>query len=101
MSNTLRSWINVFWLLLVLAINAISNILPLNGLSQRELSELYPIMLTPAPFVFSIWGIIYLGLLIYTILQLMPPFRDNPRIRSLDLPFALSCVFNSAWILIS
>ena len=50
-----------------IAINALANILPLNGLDTGEISDRFEIFFVPAGYVFSIWGVIYLGLLAYTI----------------------------------
>ena len=32
---------------------------PLGGLSQGQISDLYPNLVTPATYAFSIWGLIY------------------------------------------
>jgi len=57
------------WLLFVgvIAVNALANILPINGYNTGQISAFYPNAFVPAGFTFSIWGVIYLLLLSYTI----------------------------------
>jgi hypothetical protein len=52
----------------------------------------------PAGYVFSIWGLIYIGFLAFTIYHSLPAQRQNPRLRRVGYLYALSCVLNSAWI---
>lgn len=44
-----------------LVVNALANALPLGGRTTGEVSTLFPVPVTPAPYVFSIWGLIYLA----------------------------------------
>ena len=59
----------ITWLLFigVIAVNALANILPINGYNTGQISAFYPNAFVPAGFTFSIWGVIYLLLLSYTI----------------------------------
>jgi hypothetical protein len=69
--------------------NIAANALPLNGLNTGELSDRFQIFFVPAGYVFSIWGLIYLGLIAYAIYQLLPAQRENPRLRSIGYLFWL------------
>ena len=53
----------------VITVNGLANALPINGLTTGELSDMYPNLFVPAGFTFSIWGIIYLALLVFVIYQ--------------------------------
>jgi len=44
----------------VLAINALANALPINGVTTGQLSDEIPSLFVPAGLTFSIWGLIYL-----------------------------------------
>lgn len=55
--------------------------------------------IAPAGPAFSIWSIIYLGLIAYAIWQALPAHRSNPRQRRLGYWVAASLVLNAAWIL--
>jgi hypothetical protein len=55
--------------------------------------------LAPAGPAFSIWSVIYLGLLAYAVWQLLPKQASAPRQRALGYWVAASLVLNAAWIL--
>jgi hypothetical protein len=48
----------------VLVVNYLANALPINGKNTGELSDQYPNLFVPAGLTFSIWGVIYLLLLV-------------------------------------
>jgi hypothetical protein len=53
----------------------------------------------PAGPAFSIWSVIYLGLVAYTIWQALPKQRADDRQRQLGYPVAASLLLNAAWLL--
>jgi translocator protein len=68
----------------------------IGGISTDYVSNLYPTYLTPAGYAFSIWGLIYLGLILFSIYQAMPSQTDNyKQVRGFYL---LNCVANCVWI---
>lgn len=83
-----------------LAVNTAANLLPLNGQTTGEISDRFPVLITPPGYVFSIWGLIYTGLIAYAIYQALPSRRDDPRLRRVAWPFVLSCAANVAWLLL-
>lgn len=85
-------------LLLVLTANGLANALPLNGQTTGEISDSFEVLFVPAGYVFSIWGLIYLGLTGYTVYQLLPAQRSDRRLQAISLPFLISSLANSAWI---
>jgi translocator protein len=97
-TNNVRQIVNIFALGATITINALANILPINGLNSGEISDLYPSLFTPAGYVFSIWSLIYLLLIAFVVFQALPSQRENPRLERLGYTFALSCLFNSLWI---
>lgn len=84
--------------LATIAINGLATGLPLNGQSTGEISDRFPSLFTPAGYVFSIWGVIYLGLLAYMVYQALPSQRANPRLRSIGWLYVVSGMANSVWI---
>jgi benzodiazapine receptor len=84
--------------LVVIAVNAAANIVPINGLQTGELSARYPTGFTPAGWVFSIWGLIYAGLLAYSLFAARAPAASDARIRRVLAPYLASCAGNAAWI---
>lgn len=84
--------------LATIGINILANALPLNGLNTGQISDRFEIYFVPAGYVFSIWGLIYVGLLIYTVYQALPAQRDNPLLRKIAPLYWLSGLANSIWI---
>jgi translocator protein len=93
-----RQVLNILAFILVVGVNGLANSLPINNQTTGEISDSYPVMFTPAGYVFSIWGLIYLGLLGFVIYQALPAQRDNPRLDRVGYWFVWSCIFNSIWI---
>jgi len=92
----LRYFTLVFFVAMV-ALNYLANALPLNGITSSQLSDAYPNLFVPAGITFAIWGVIYLLLAAYCIVQFFPSARaKNIKISWL---FIISCGFNGAWIL--
>jgi hypothetical protein len=96
--DTLRQYANLLTVILALGVNILATTLPLNGQSTGEISDRFRVYFVPAGYVFSIWGLIYLGWIAFTIFQLQPSQRDNPRLRRLGYLFALSNLSNAAWL---
>ena len=89
---------NVLAFVLVIIVNGMANGVPLGGQTTGEISDKYPSLFTPAGYVFSIWGVIYLGLLSFVVWQALPSQRENQSIAGISVPFQASCAFNAAWI---
>jgi hypothetical protein len=96
--DSLRQWANLLAMLAALTVNILSNALPLNGLNTGQISDRFKVFFVPAGYVFSIWGLIYIGWIAFVIWQFRAANRTSPRLRSLGFWFALSCVFNAAWL---
>lgn len=82
----------------VIAMNALANVIPLGGNTTGELSDAYPSLVTPAGYVFSIWGFIYALLVVFAAYQVRPSQRDNPRLQRLGWWFVANAVLNVAWL---
>ena len=94
----LKKILNWFGLIVVIAVNAAANILPLNGKTTGEISDNVPTLFTPAGYVFSIWSVIYLGLLAFACYQSQRAQRITEVRERIGYWFFVSCIFNSAWI---
>lgn len=66
------------------------------GVSIETVSKNYPTPITPAGFAFSIWSLIYLGMLIFSIYQAVG--TNLTYFRSFRSPYIFSCVLNCGWI---
>jgi hypothetical protein len=96
--DTIRQVVNLVSVLLALTVNILASTLPLNGQNTGEISDRFEVLFVPAGYVFSIWGLIYMGWIAFTIFQLQPSQKDNPRLRRLGTLFALSNLANAAWL---
>lgn len=84
--------------LLMMTVNALSNIIPLGGNTQKDISDKYPTLFTPDGFTFSIWGVIYLTLAGFVIYQALPTQRSNTLVSAVTRLFILTCVANIVWL---
>lgn len=99
-NTKLWAWLNLVIFAFTIAFNYTANAGLINDMSQREVSDKFNTLITPAPFAFSIWGLIYF-LVFFTIIYMIVKETD-PKVQkliSLISPlFWASCLFNAAWI---
>jgi hypothetical protein len=96
--DNLRQILVALAVLVTIVINALADILPINGLGTGAISDAFKVFFVPAGYVFSIWGLIYIGLMAYAVFQALPSQTENPRMRSTGGLFILSSLANCAWI---
>lgn len=89
---------NVIAFLVTVLVNALANTSVLNGKTTGEISDLYPTLVTPAGYVFSIWGFIYILLLVFVVFQVLPSQKEKAFQKEVGVLFVLSSVFNVAWL---
>jgi hypothetical protein len=87
---------NILMFVAMIMMNYLANALPMNGKTTGELSAQYPNLFVPAGITFSIWGIIYLLLFVFLIIQFQEQNREL--IAAIGWAFAISCVLNGLWI---
>lgn len=92
---------NAIALIVTLIINYLSNTGIFNGNTMATVSARYQNYFTPAGYAFSIWGLIYLGLLAFVVYQgrsLFSKTADEWPVKEIGLWFVISCVANSLWV---
>ncbi len=96
----LRQVLTLIAILATLAVNALSNFFPPRGLNIGEVSNtiLGGVLITPASYAFSIWGLIYLGLIAFGIYQLLPGQRRDELLRRADYYLIVACLAQIAWV---
>jgi hypothetical protein len=99
-ADRVRQGMVVLALVATVALNALANILPLNNQTTGDIANRYPVRFIPANYVFSIWSLIYIGLIAYAVYQALPGQRTNKRLQHTGWLFVLTCVFNSAWLVL-
>lgn len=70
----------------------------LGGKLTAEISDANPTLVTPAGYVFSIWGVIYVLLGIFVVYQALPSQREKDYHEKIGWLFVLSSLFNVAWL---
>jgi hypothetical protein len=80
----------------MIVINYLANALPLNNKTTRELSDSFPNLFVPAGLTFSIWGVIYILLIAYCVVQFTG--ADQAVIKNISWLFAITCMLNALWI---
>jgi hypothetical protein len=98
MNHKIRQWSNLIAVVLTIAMNGLANALPLNGLTTGEISDRFDVFFVPAGYVFSIWGLIYIGLAAFALYQALPSQGENPRLQRIGYLFILSSIANIAWL---
>ena len=81
-----------------LTLNTLAVTLPLFGRSTKDISDSYPSFFTPAGLTFSIWSVLYLSQLAFTVFQALPMQAANPSIRKIRWPIVAANLFNATWI---
>ncbi|MBH8574483.1 tryptophan-rich sensory protein [Nostocaceae cyanobacterium CENA369] len=96
----LRQLVTLFAIVGAFIVNIASNIFPLNGLSIGEISNTLfkNVLIIPANYAFSIWGLIYLGLFAFGIYQFLPNQKHDLDLRKTGYLLVIACVAQSIWV---
>lgn len=89
--------------LMMITVNALANILPINGQTTGGVSDAYGNLFAPAAITFAIWGVIYLLLACHTVYQLgLFHAKTNTGnvalLNKVGLLFSMSSLVNTAWV---
>jgi len=99
-SDALRQAANAASVVFAIAVNIVATTLPLNDQFTDEISNRFDVYFVPAGYVFSIWGILYLGWLAFVVFQYLPAQKGKARLRRLGYWFALSGVLNAVVVVL-
>jgi len=100
MARTKQAWINGLFLAITLVINTMGALGFINGLSQKQISDMYVTLITPSPATFGIWSVIY-SLLVISVVMMIVKKHDSYYQNAIDrltVLFRISCILNIAWI---
>jgi len=96
--GTLRQILVIVATLATLVVNTLASTLPLAGKDTGQISDQFQVFFVPAGYVFSIWGLIYLALIAYTVYQALPKQRDNATLNRVGTLYVASALANIAWL---
>lgn len=94
-------WVNFFSFVIVVLFNFLASTGKISVYSVGQVSALYPTYITPASYAFSIWGVIYALVALFSIFQALP-HQQHSKLLWVDIGwlFSLSCLFNVLWIIV-
>lgn len=90
-------YLNIVLFAGMLVMNYLANALQLNNKTTGELSDSFPNLFVPAGLTFSIWGVIYLLLMVYCVVQFTGSSKEV--ISDISWLFSISCILNAIWII--
>jgi len=93
--------VNFLSVILVLAVNGLSQAQRWNDTTIGEQSDQYENLFTPAGYAFAIWGLIFLMLIGYSLFQIRRAFfskKESPFIIQTGWWFAFANILNAAWV---
>src|SRR4028119_1440385 len=73
----------------VIFINYLAGTGYINGTSTEYISDKYPTLITPSGYAFSIWSLIYLGLIAFSFYQALP--KNSERFAKIRTYYILNC----------
>jgi hypothetical protein len=95
--------IAVISFIIMVVVNALANLLPINGQATGEISDKYANLFAPAGITFSIWSVIYIALFVYSLYQFKKVRAKKSQINentynSINRFFIASSLLNTIWI---
>ncbi|MCE7056588.1 hypothetical protein LZF95_18030 [Algoriphagus sp. AGSA1] len=100
-SHKIYSIINLIVLLAVICWNYWVNAKGLNGNTVSSLSEEYQNLFTPAGYAFSIWGLIFLSLMVqavFFIIRAFNPSKDSDFLTQIGPYLIMANICNGLWL---
>jgi len=91
--------LNILAFLFTIVVNGLAGSTTIiGGTNTAQVSDANPTLITPAGYVFSIWGIIYILLGVFVIFQALPSEKGKEYQKRVSWLFVLSSLFNIAWL---
>jgi benzodiazapine receptor len=98
-NSALLKWLNILAFLFTVLVNGLAGSTTiLGGKNTAQISDANPTLITPAGYVFSIWGVIYILLGIFVVFQALPSEKEKAYQKRIGWLFVLSSLLNIAWL---
>lgn len=91
---------NVCAVIAALVFNSLVNIISLFGVTTGVVSDAYPSLFTPANYVFSIWGVIYVTAVIFAIYQVRGSQKSATYIGEINFLYLAASLLNVVWLVV-
>ena len=95
----LLKWLNIVAFVLTVLVNGLAGSTTIiGGKNTAQISDANPTLITPAGYVFSIWGIIYILLGVFAVFQALSSEHGKDFQKRIGLLFVLSSLSNIVWL---
>lgn len=92
---------NIVAFILTVIVNSLAGSTTLiGGQDTAAVSDKYPTLVTPAGYVFAIWGIIYLLLGVFVVYSALPKQKSSDFVSRIGWLFVISSILNIAWLFV-
>ena len=97
--NSLLKMANIIAFVMTVAVNGLAgSTTVLGGKNTAQISDANPTLVTPAGYVFSIWGVIYILLGVFVVYQALPSQQGKDFQKRIGWLFVLSSIVNIGWL---
>jgi len=98
-NSVLLKWSNIVAFVFTVIVNSLAGSTKLiGGVTTAQISDANPTLITPAGYVFSIWGIIYILLGVFVVFQALSSQKGKEYTKKIGWLFVLSSIINIAWL---
>lgn len=98
-TSTYLKWLNILAFISTVLVNGLAGSTTIiGGKNTAQISDSNPSLVTPAGYVFSIWGVIYSLLGLFVIFQALPSEKGKDYQKGIGLFFVLSSLLNITWL---
>lgn len=99
-NSNIRIWSNIVAFVLTVFVNGLAGSTDLlGGQVTGDISDMFPTLVTPAGYVFTIWSVIYILLGAFVIYQALPRARGRLFQEQIGWLFVISSALNISWLL--
>jgi len=100
-SSSILRYANILFFALTVIVNSLAGSTTIiGGRNTAQVSDANPTLITPAGYVFSIWGIIYILLGAFAIYQALPKQQGKDYQKKIGWLFVLSSLINITWLFV-
>lgn len=98
-TSSLLKWLNIVAFVVMVIVNGLAGSTTIiGGKTTAQVSDANPTLITPAGYVFSIWGIIYTLLGIFVFYQALPNQKAKEFRAKVGYLFIASSILNIVWL---
>jgi benzodiazapine receptor len=100
-NSTALRYANIVFFILTVIMNSLAGSTKIiGGRNTADVSNANSTLITPAGYVFAIWGVIYILLGIFVVYQALPSQKGKEYLDKIGWLFILSSIVNIAWLFV-